>query len=95
MKNKQLTIGLGDALSRILNVELDRRARMRSPTESIEEVKMIVEALNVHEIPLNMSCEIDPGEGVGVFETSVKTSCCRINNGGRVHTSAPIGGSRS
>lgn len=95
MQDKQLTIGLGDALSRMLRVELDRRARMVSPAEAIEEVKMIIQALNAHEIPLSLSCEIDPGEGVGVFQRSVETSCCRINGGGRVHTSAPLSGSRS
>lgn len=94
MQDKQLKIGLGDALNRMLRVELDRRSRMASPAEAIQEVKMIIEALNAHEIPLSLSCSIDPKEnGVGIFQKSVQTSCCRINS--PVHTSAPLSGSRS
>ena len=96
MQNKQLMIGLGDALNRMLRVELDRRARIASPKEAVDEVSMIVQALNAHEIPLSLSCEIDPGtSGVGVFQKSVQTSCCRIDSGNQVHTSAPLSGSRS
>ncbi len=93
---KHLKIGLGDALNRMLNVELDRRNRMASPSESISEVAMIVQALNVHQINLDLSCDSDPQvEGVGVFQKSVQTSCCRID-GGRAHASARASnGSRS
>lgn len=96
MQEKHVKIGLGDALNRMLNVELDRRNRMASPSESISEVKMIVEALNAHKINLNLSCDSDPQvEGISVFQKSVQTSCCRIG-GGQVHASAqPLSGSRS
>ena len=97
MQDKQMMIGLGDALKRMLKVELDRRHKRQSPTESIEEVRMITEALNAHQIPLEMSCTIDPGvEGVLVFQKSVQTSCCRINSGSSsrsAHSSA-LSGSR-
>tara|TARA_Y100000310_G_scaffold140395_1_gene139865 strand:- start:1613 stop:1888 length:276 start_codon:yes stop_codon:yes gene_type:complete len=91
MSEKVLKIGLGDALSRMLKVEMDRRARVLPPKDSMNEVSMIVEALNAHSLTLSLSCESEPGvEGVEVFKKSIQTSCCRIDRGTKT-----VNGSRS
>lgn len=89
MSEQQLSMGLGEAISRMLNVEMNRRARLVPTAESLKEYNMIVEALNAHKITFTMSCESDPQvTGVEIFERSAHTSCCRIGG-----TSS--GGSRS
>lgn len=77
---KMLTMGLGEALSRMMRVEMNRRARMAPVEESLKEFDMIVEALNTHLLTFEVDCESEPGvSGVEVFQRSAKTSCCRLN----------------
>lgn len=90
MSEQQLTMGLGEALSRMMRVEMNRRARLSQPEESLKEFQMIVEALNVHQLTFTLQCDSDPGaSGIDVFQKSAKTSCCRIGS------RSPRGGSRS
>ena len=83
---KEVTIGLGEALSRMKKVEMNRRSRIAPAQESLLEFDMIVQALNAHRLTFEVDCEKDPGvTGVDVFKRSAQTSCCRIskpNSGG-------------
>ena len=60
-----------------------------------KEYELIMEALNSIELSIGMNCQIDPAPvseeskftgrafetlGVNIFETSAKTSCCRISS---------------
>lgn len=89
MSEQQLSMGLGEAISRMLSVELNRRARLTPTAESLKEYDMIVKALNAHQITFTMSCDSDPQvAGVEIFKRSAQTSCCRLGG-------ASSGGSRS
>lgn len=80
MSRKELTMGLGEALSRMMKVEMNRRARVAPAEESLKEFDMIVEALNAHRLTFEVDCEREPGvTGVEVFKRSAQTSCCRLN----------------
>ena len=85
IKQVDTKIGLGDAIQRLIAVER-RYVHMHSnvPEELLAERNMLMEALNQFELDLGWSCEIQPGleipENVQLFETAVKTSCCRIGS---------------
>lgn len=80
MQSKELTMGLGEALSRMMSVEMNRRSRVAPAEESLREFRMIVEALNAHRLTFEVDCESEPGvDGIEVFQRSAQTSCCRIN----------------
>ena len=88
----EVTMGLGEALSRMMQVELNRRSRIAPAGESMREFQMIIDALNVHQLTFNVDCNEGAGApGIDVFKRSAQTSCCRINTG--AHASAR-GGSR-
>lgn len=82
MSSREVTMGLGEALSRMMKVEMNRRARVMPAGESLREFEMIVEALNAHQVTFSLECDGEPGvSGVEVFKRSAQTSCCRINRG--------------
>jgi hypothetical protein len=91
--SREITMGLGEALSRMMQVEMNRRSRIAPVGESLREFNMIIEALNVHQLTFNVDCSTDTGEmGIDVFKRSAQTSCCRINTS--AHASARGGNRR-
>lgn len=90
--SREITMGLGEALSRMMQVEMNRRSKIAPAGESIREFQMIIEALNAHQLTFNVDCNDDVNmAGIDVFKRSAQTSCCRINPG--AHARAR-GGSR-
>ena len=82
---KSMQIGLGEAIQRLMHVELLRsRGIVTVPQEAKAERDMIVEALNTHMLDLGLDCnvDLDMGNSVQVFAHSAKTSCCRISTPG-------------
>ena len=84
-KQVDLKIGLGEAIQRLISV--DRRythMHTQTPQDLLDERDMIIAALNQFQLDLNMSCEIKSEEAVPenvhIFEHTVRTSCCRIEN---------------
>ena len=77
---KILRIGLGEAVSRLMKLELVRANRLHPfPDEAIKEREMLYMALNEIKIDLGFDCD---GDGIPddleIFEKSAKSSCCRI-----------------
>lgn len=82
MHNKEVKIGLGESISRLLKLELTRiNGLHRMPQDAIKERDMLFEALNEIKINLGFDCD---GDGVPdtleIFEQSASTSCCRISS---------------
>lgn len=79
-KEKILRIGLGEAISRLLKLELTRANRLHPfPDEAIKEREMLYMALNEIKIDLGFDCDDDGlPDTVEIFEKSAKSSCCRI-----------------
>lgn len=74
---KTLQMGLGEAILRLLHVEL-LRSRGLSP-EAKRERDLIVEALNTHQLDLGFDCNEDGiPDTVQIFAKSAATACCRL-----------------
>lgn len=82
MYNKEVKIGLGEAVSRLLKLELTRiNGLHKMPQLAIKERDMLFEALNEIKIDLGFDCDGDGvPDTVEIFEQSASTSCCRIAN---------------
>ena len=80
MHNKEVKIGLGEAISRLLKLELTRiNGLHKMPQLAIKERDMLFEALNEIKIDLGFDCDGDGvPDTVEIFEQSASTSCCRI-----------------
>lgn len=77
---KILRIGLGEAVSRLMKLELIRANRLHPfPDEAIKEREMLYMALNEIKIDLGFDCDDDGvPDDLEIFEKSAKSSCCRI-----------------
>lgn len=82
MSNKKVRLGLGEAMSRLLKIELTRINGLHDmPQVAIKERDMLFEALNKVKIDLGFDCDGDGvPDTVEIFEQSANTSCCRISN---------------
>lgn len=77
---KIVRIGLGEAISRLMHLELVRANRLHPvPQEAIAEREMLFLALNEIKIDLGFDCNGDGlPDSVEIFEESAKSSCCRL-----------------
>jgi len=82
MYNKEVKIGLGEAVSRLLKLELTRiNGLYKMPELAVKERDMLFEALNEIKINLGFDCDGDGvPDTVEIFEQSASTSCCRISS---------------
>jgi hypothetical protein len=75
---KLLKMGLGEAMRRLLDVEIRFRHGLASAELAVER-DMLLEALNRVEIQLGFDCDEDGmPDTVEIFRESSETSCCRI-----------------
>jgi hypothetical protein len=77
---KTMQMGLGEAIQRLLHVEMLRsRGIAQVPEHAIEEKKMLIEALNSIPLDLGFDCDLDGvPDSIEIFARSAQTSCCRI-----------------
>lgn len=82
MIKKEVKIGLGEAISRLLRLELLRNNGLHQmPEVARKERDMLFQALNEVKIDLGFDCDGDGvPDTVEIFEQSANTSCCRIAN---------------
>lgn len=75
---KVMRMGLGEAMRRLLDVEIRFRHGLTTNELTIER-NMLLEALNRVEIQLGFDCNEDGvPDSVDIFRESSETSCCRI-----------------
>jgi hypothetical protein len=78
--SKQVKVGLGDALQRLLTVEL----RLMTGTSTVEPAdlaqrQLILDALNLTQLDLGFDCNDDGvPDNMDIFEQAANTSCCRV-----------------
>lgn len=84
----ELHMGLGDAVLRLMHVELLYSNIPNPGPQVVAERKLLVEALN-QKFQLNLGIDCDENgipdsieDSVSVFAHSAKTSCCRISKEG-------------
>lgn len=77
---KTMQMGLGEAIQRLMRVELMRQNGFsKMPEQLTAERDMIVAALNTHQLSLGFDCNADGvPDTVEIFQKSAATSCCRI-----------------
>ena len=99
MANKvdKISMGLGDAIIRLIKVFQAHRTRQGNVQQRADEIDMIVAALNQTVIDIGLDCDDDGIADVPmdqVFHKSVTTSCCRIlpKDSSRKATSSSRGG---
>lgn len=80
MFNKEIKIGLGEAVSRLLRLELLKNNGLhKMPDAAKKERELLFEALNEIKIDLGFDCNNDGvPDTLQIFEESANTSCCRI-----------------
>jgi len=77
---KTMQMGLGEALQRLLKLELlHQRGLSEMPEQVAAERQLILDALNTHQLDLGFDCNLDNvPDTVEIFAKSAQTSCCRI-----------------
>ena len=77
---KAVQMGLGEAIQRLMRVELLRQKGLSAvPEQLATERDMIVAALNTHQLDLGFDCNNDGvPDTVEIFKQAAATSCCRI-----------------
>ncbi|NBP25428.1 MAG: hypothetical protein EBU81_12955 [Proteobacteria bacterium] len=78
--NKYLHMGLGEAVRRLLDVEIQYRHGQRGEA-LVRERDLILSALNRVELQLGFDCNSDGvPDTVEIFQQAAETSCCRITS---------------
>ena len=79
-QDKNISMGLGAAIRRFMEIEFQCRMGGGRTTEGVsEEREMLLEALDHFTLNLGFSCDIsDAPDDVGIFKKSAATSCCRL-----------------
>ena len=76
---KALQMGLGDAIQRLMRVEVLLQNGLAPSEQMKAERQMITEALNTQQLSLGFDCDDDGvPDTVDIFSKSAETSCCRI-----------------
>jgi N-acyl-D-aspartate/D-glutamate deacylase len=91
---QDFSIGLGEAVLRLIHLELKRIARTHpNPPQLASEREMLVKALNQYDLEVNMTCDQPAGltNDLTAFQKAAETECCRVNQRlvGR-RSSAPV-----
>lgn len=76
--NKQMQVGLGEAIKRVnqLNARVTRRL---ASAEEKEEHALLMNALDNIKIDLGFDCDGDGiPDSIEIFTATAKTSCCRL-----------------
>ncbi|MBL96770.1 MAG: hypothetical protein CMF52_03055 [Legionellales bacterium] len=91
---KQIKMGLGEAVRRLLDLEIQYRQGRRTEALTAERL-LVLEALNRVELDLGFDCNDDGvPDTVEIFKKSASTSCCRIMPTGNKAKSQRAGGSK-
>jgi hypothetical protein len=76
--NKQMQVGLGEAIRRVNTLSSRKSRGILSTTES-EEYDLLMSALDNIKIDLGFDCDGDGiPDSIEIFTATAKTSCCRL-----------------
>lgn len=76
--NKQMQVGLGEAIKRVNHLHARVTRRLASAEEK-EEHELLMNALDNIKIDLGFDCDGDGvPDSIEIFTTTAKTSCCRL-----------------
>lgn len=94
---KSMQMGLGEAIQRLMRVEvLLQQGLTRVPESAKAERQLILDALNTLKLDLGFDCNVDGiPDTVDIFKQSAETSCCRILPADTSRTASPTSSRRS
>lgn len=76
--NKQMQVGLGEAIKRVNQLHARVTRRLASAEEK-EEHELLMNALDNIKIDLGFDCDGDGiPDSIEIFTATAKTSCCRL-----------------
>jgi len=77
---KVVRVGLGEAIQRLIHVEMAyRQGHALNDEAALEERKLLFTALNQYELDLGFDCNEDgTPDTVAILQQTAETSCCRI-----------------
>lgn len=76
--NKQMQVGLGEAIKRVNHLHAKVTRRLATEPER-EEHELLMEALDNIKIDLGFDCDGDGiPDSIEIFTATAKTSCCRL-----------------
>ena len=76
--NKQMQVGLGEAIKRVNQLHARVTRRLASAEEK-EEHELLMNALDNIKIDLGFDCDQDGiPDSIEIFTATAKTSCCRL-----------------
>ena len=78
VSNKFVQMGVGEAIKRLITVEM-RYRNGAAGQEALDERDLIIEALDQFQLNIGFDCDGDGiADTVEIFEQSAASSCCRI-----------------
>jgi len=76
--NKQMQVGLGEAVKRVNHLHSKMSRGILNPEEK-QELSLLMEALDNIKIDLGFDCDGDGiPDSIEIFTATAKTSCCRL-----------------
>lgn len=79
MENHVVRLGLGEAIQRLIRVELSAAMGFRVQKEALAEADMLRETLNQYDLEIAFDCDQDGfPDTVEVYQKAAETSCCRL-----------------
>jgi hypothetical protein len=92
MSDKIVTLGLGEAVQRLIRVEVAHAMGLRVREDALAEARMLRETMDQYDLQVAFDCNIDGvPDTVDIYQQAADTSCCRIVSvpTRRVATEAP------
>lgn len=79
MADRIMRLGLGEAVQRLIRVEVTHAMGLRVKSEALAEAKMLRETLDQYDLEVAWDCNVDGiPDTVDIYQKAADTSCCRI-----------------
>jgi hypothetical protein len=80
LSDKIIKLGLGEAVQRLIRVEVAHAMGLRIRAEAMAEADMLRETLNQYDLEIAFDCNADGGvpDTVEIYQQAAETSCCRL-----------------
>jgi hypothetical protein len=79
MADQYVHLGLGQAVQRLIRVELSMAAGIRLPAEALAEAEMLRKTLDQYDLEIAFDCNQDGvPDTIEIYQKAADTSCCRL-----------------
>ena len=79
MADRYVKLGLGEAVQRLIRVEVSAALGIRLPAEAMVEAELLRKTLDQYDLEVAWDCNDDGvPDTVEIYEQAASTSCCRL-----------------